>query len=366
MGIEYAVDYSAIDPVKKQYQQFGRETLKSFYQPGFSELEGCRGESAHVIETPLGYVGSTIEGLGTRNKIAEEIEETTGISHFYAIGWSSVAVIANDLSTSGIPPFAFFMYLAAGANEMFRKEKRFHDFGVGWTNACIHLHAIYGGGETPMNRDVIFPDTVDIAGFAWGFLPKPQRPIESKNIRAGDKILGIGSSGIHDNGHTLCRDIRAKRLREEGYQTVIPSGQTFGQALLQPTLLYGPLVNACMEAGIEIHSIVNNTGHGWAKLARATAALEYKIDALPGPHPIFGFIQKRANLSDAEMYYKFNMGMGYAFILPEESAMLAQRYADDLGFSSWIIGTVRDSPDGKKRVVLPNGVVFTEKDVALR
>jgi phosphoribosylformylglycinamidine cyclo-ligase len=258
------------------------------------------------------------------------------------------------------------MYLSAGSNEVFADMRKMKDLGIGWMNACNRVQAVWGGGETPMLRDVVFPSAFEIGGSAWGMLIKPEEPLDSNNVRIGDRIIGVASSGVHDNGLTLARDIRSQRLQELGYQTPLADGKTFGEALMEPTVLYGPLVRGLRSEGVEIHSALNITGHGLAKIARATAPLQYTVLVLPSPQPVFGFIQRHSGLPDEKMYSKFNMGVGFVLIVAESSALRSIGVGMKLGYKLWDAGFVEESPTKKKRVVLPNGVNFTEKDVAVR
>jgi len=364
--IEYAVDYAAIDPVKLAFQTLGAETsLPEFF--GIKEVPGCRGESSYIVETPHAYIASLTETLGTRSLVADEIYAETGVSHYPAIGQSAAATVFNDLATSGVQAVASFMYLSAGSNAVFEDMVKMRGLGEGWKRACLKVGAVWGGGETPMLRDVVFPNAFEIGGSAWGMLNKPERPLDSSKVSPGDHILLVASSGVHDNGLTLVRDIRSERLKELGYQTPLSnSGQTFGEALMEPTILYGPLVRRFMQGGVKIRSALNITGHGLAKLARATAPFQYRVTVLPRPQPVFPFIQEYSGLPDTKMYSKFNMGAGFAFIVTEDSAGLALNLAGGTGYEIWDGGIVEPSPTGRKQVVLPNGVVFTEKDVAVR
>lgn len=259
------------------------------------------------------------------------------------------------------------MYLSAGSNKVFEDTKKMGDLGTGWQQGCIKVVTSWGGGETPMLRDVVFPNAFEIGGGAWGMLNKPQRPIDSKNIRLKDRVILARSSGPHDNGLTLMRDIRSQRLQELGYQTIIPgANETFGEALMKPTILYGPLVRGLLSKGCEIHSALNITGHGLAKLARATAPFHYVVEKLPEPQPVFGFIAKHSGLPKEKLYSKLNMGTGYALIVPESDASDTIELGTALGYDLLDAGRVEKSPDGQKRVFLPNGIIFTGKHVAVR
>ncbi len=329
-------------------------------------MQGCRGESFYILEFENFWLIAVIEGLGTRGKVADAMYQAYGGDPYHAMGWSAFATIANDFATSGANPAASLMYLGAGSNEWFRNADKVKAFGRGWADGCRDVHCTLGGGEMPMLRDVIMPETFEILGAAFGIMPKPQRPIMSGGVQAEDSIVVIASSGVHDNGYTLCRDLVSFGLLPNGYSTCVEPGLSYGQALLKPTTLYGPLVKACAAKGVEVHSWVNITGHGWAKLARADQPLHYMVHTLPPVPPIFRFIQERGSVSLENMYHTFNMGGGFAAFAPPRWVGEIRAAAKALGFESWDVGSVFIADDGMKKVVLPNGVQFTDKDAAIR
>ena len=365
--IKYAVHYETLDPNKKRLAEFGLGTLKYYKQTFAEEVPGCRGESTYIMKIPGAHVGFVLEGLGTRNLVADAVYKTRGDPNvYYAMGWSAFGTIANDLATSGIPLTASQMYLAAGSNEFFENTQKISMLGRGWADAHIHLAGIYGAGETPMLRDIVFPETFDIAGASIGFLPEPKKPIDHSSIEAGDKIILLASSGPHDNGLTLCRDIAANKLGNLGYETPVSIGQTFGDALLVKTILYGNVVNRCVAKGIALHSAINITGHAWAKLMRSIKPFVYEIEKLPPILPIFRFIQEKGGLSDRNMYYRFNMGAGFALIAPASDVPDILQIAREEGIPALPGGTVKRAADGESRVQLPNGVTFNASDLDIR
>ncbi len=362
--IEYAVDYDAIDPVKKLFQRLGAETDLPY--KSLSKWPESMGESVQIIQMGDIYFGGLVEGLGTRGLVADAIYESTGASHYRSIGISAAATIFNDFATSGLTPVLAHMYLSAGSNDVFRDMRKMEGLGQGWQHACKYEETWWCGGETPMLRDLVHPYAFEIAGSVFGIISYVRRPISHKDINIGDRIIGIASSGIHDNGLTLVRDIQADRLGLEGYQTELSSGETFGEALMQPTVLYGPLVRDLREEGIIIASAINITGHGLAKIARSKTPFHYELNELPEPQPVFKFIQEQSGLDLATMYSKFNMGVGFVLIVPQPHVDKAVARITHLGQTCWDLGEVKEATDGHKRVILPNGVVFTEKDVDVR
>jgi phosphoribosylformylglycinamidine cyclo-ligase len=153
----------------------------------------------------------------------------------------------------------------------------------------------------------------------------------------------------------------------QGYATKVsgdPQGRDFGEVLLDPTPLYGRLVEALQEAGIDLHYAVHVTGHGWRKLMRAERQLSYIIDTLPPTPPIFTAIQQWANLTDADAYGTFNMGAGFALFLPNGQVAAAIQAAQADG---WQLIHIGQTERGPRRVVLrPNGVAFESGSLQIR
>ncbi len=211
----------------------------------------------------------------------------TGKSYYDQIAQDTVAAIVNDMITLGAIPVSLAMHLAVGISDWFNDKERCNDLILGWQKACTIARCRWGGGETPTLKGVVVPDTVLLSGSAWGVV-KPKERLITANIQRGDAIILIESSGIHANGLTLARKI-AEKL-PDGYLTNLDDGRTYGETLLDPTLIYVPLIEDCLNRGISIHYAVNITGHGWRKLMRATQSFTYIIEHLPKQLPIFDFL----------------------------------------------------------------------------
>jgi phosphoribosylformylglycinamidine cyclo-ligase len=183
-----------------------------------------------------------------------------------------------------------------------------------------------------------------------------------EKIRAGDSIVLIESSGIHANGLTL-----ARRVAEElplGYETKLSNGKEYGDALLTPTHLYSPLVDRVLEEGLDIHYMVNMTGHGWRKLMRANRPFVYQVHTIPRPQEEFDLIKRTANLSYKDMYETFNMGAGYAFMLPGDQAETLLGISESFGLEALFAGQVRH---GEKKVVIePKQIIFDADSLQIK
>ena len=258
------VDYSKIDPLKKLAQSLAKTTALN---SDIKIVAESWGESAFVWEEEDCYRAFVIEGLGTKNLIADEIRHLTNRTYYDALAQDTVAMIVNDLIVVGAKPQVINAYFAAGSSDWFADEQRAKDLAEGWAESCKMAGAVWGGGESPSLAGIINPQTADLAGSAIGIIKPKEKLILGEGLKAGDAILLIESSGIHSNGLTLARTI-AKDLKE-GYATKLSDSTSFGENLLTPTFIYVNLVEDLFDSGVDVHYMVNITGHGWRKLMRA-------------------------------------------------------------------------------------------------
>lgn len=357
------VNYDVIDPVKRLAQLRAKETSDNLIRFGMKEVEASRGESAYVWEEPDCYRAFVIEGLGTKNLVADEMRKITGRTHYDAIAQDTVAMIVNDLIVVGADPQVINAYFAVGSSDWFADEERARDLVEGWAKATNLAGASWGGGETPTLQGIVEPDTIDLGGSALGVVKPKGRLALGEKLTSGDAIFLVESSGIHANGLTMARRI-ASQL-PEGYATLLSDGKTYGESLLTPTHIYAGLTRDLFEAGIEIHYMVNVTGHGWRKLMRATRELSYVVDTVPEPHPVFQFIQEQSRNDAVEMYANFNMGAGFAIFMPEESVELAEQIArNTYGLRSGKAGHIETGP--KQVVIRPKSIVYKADTLCVR
>ena len=210
------VDYDVMDPFKRMAQLAGRETagnISRLNDGEFRELEASRGESCYLIEAKNSYFAHVEEGLGTKNLVADEMYRLTGKTYYDHIAQDTVAMIVNDMVTSGALPLSVAMHLAVGESSWFQDERRCTDLVEGWKRACNLARCVWGGGETPTLKGVVVPGTVVLSGSAIG-LVKPKARLIKGDVQQHDQIVIIESSGIHANGLTLAREIAAKRSRK--------------------------------------------------------------------------------------------------------------------------------------------------------
>ena len=174
----------------------------------------------------------------------------------------------------------------------------------------------------------------------------------------------MASNGVQTNGLSLCRAL-AERL-PKGYDQPLPDGRPFGQALLDPSVIYAGFVNACADAAVQIRYAVHLTGHGWRKLMRATEPFVYRITDLGIPQPIFSFIAEQAGLEAEQMYGTFNMGAGFAVIVRPADAEKCLALAQSSGHAAWQGGSVVAQGRTKAVEIVPLKIRFEESSLRLR
>jgi phosphoribosylformylglycinamidine cyclo-ligase len=356
------VDYSRIDPIKILAQKSARATGPHIAAAGFPEIEASRGESAYVVDAGRFYLASITECLGTKVLVAEPVRQITGRTYFDSLAQDTLAMAINDLITVGARPLTVHAYWALGGNGWLADEPRMRDLIKGWKRTCDDARVSWGGGETPVLSGVVCTGTVDLAASCVGIIRPKSRLSLGAKLAAGDAIVILESSGIHANGVTLARKL-AERL-PEGYATGLNDGRLYGEALLDPTIIYSPLIEALFAARIKLHYMSNITGHGWRKIMRHSAAFTYRITQVPPVPPVLRLIQEQAQLDSAEAYGSLNMGAGFALFMPPSDAPQAIRIAARHKIKAYLAGYVEDGP---RQVILePVGVNFKGASLNLR
>lgn len=332
-NITAGVNYENLDPFKKDAQAKGLETSKNLLRHGMREVSASRGESAYVWEEQDSYRAKVEEGLGTKNLVADAMRLITGKTYYDSIARDTVGTIVNDLIVVGASPLVISSHIAVGDSGWFVDNERQSDFIQGWKDACNDSGVVSGGGETAELRGQVIPGAIILGGSAEGIIKPKERLTLGDKLQAGDAIFLMESNGIHANGLTAARAL-AKKISDrdhitvpDAYATKLPDGRMYGEALLDPTILYPKVIEDFFNAGIDIHYMVNITGHGWRKLMRAQKEFTYVIGSVPDPQPVFGFIQEHLQMGKKEMYEVFNMGAGFAVFMPEGHVKRAQEIA---------------------------------------
>lgn len=366
-GLSYeqsGVNYDRLDAFKRACQHAAAKTTPALKSHDLSEPAGIRGESAYLLEADDEYLAHVEEGLGTKNLIADAMGNLDQPGFYRNVGIDTVATMVNDLITVGALPISIAMHAAVGDADWFKDERRAADLAAGFAEGCLQSNAVWGGGETPTLRGLIDPATIVLAGSALGRIhPKSHRIVG--DVRDGDSIIFLASSGVQTNGLTLCRML-ADRL-PQGYLTPVPGdGRCYGEILLDPSVIYVRFLAALQSAGLRPHYAVHVTGHGWRKLMRLAEPFVYRIADVRTPLPIFRFIQEHGPVSDREAYATFNMGVGFAIYVDPASADQCLSIAERLGHVAWIAGKVQKQVDRKAVVIEPLGITFESDTLQVR
>ena len=356
------VDYNVMDPLKKLAQEAGKQTSANLLNFGAKEIEQSRGESAFVWEEENAYRAFVIEGLGTKNLVADEMSKITGKTYYDTIAQDTIAMIVNDIITVGAMPEVINAYFGSGGPDWFADTKRSSALVEGWAKTCQLAGATWGGGETPGLTGIINPETLDLVGACIGIIKPKQRLTLGDKLTAGDTILLIESSGIHANGISLARAV-AEKL-PGGYAAKLSDGTMYGETLLTPTYIYVNLIKDLFDSGVDIHYMANITGHGWRKLMRANKNFTYTINQVPPTPPIYDFIRKHSGSSDEDMYGNFNMGAGFALYLPADQVEKARAIAEKNNLKSWNAGIVQVGP--KQVIIKPKNITFGAQTLGVR
>jgi len=355
------VDYGTLDAAKRTALASALSTTAVAARRGAHIDDASRGEPAVVIEVGGVTLGFVLECLGTKSTIAREYEELTGVDRFDAIGYDTVAAVVNDCCCVGALPFVVNAYFATGSASWYGGT-RHRSLVAGWRRACEDAGAAWGGGESPTLSGLVTPDGIDLAGSAVGRVPEGVRALLGAELEPGDDIVLVASSGLHANGASLARAVAARS--PEGLATPLASGRALGDALLDESVVYVPLVEQALAARLGLHYASHITGHGLRKLMRADRELTYRVERLPRVPEVLTFLADSAELAPRDAYGTLNMGAGFACFVARGEGDALVDIARGLGYAAEVSGQVERGP---RRVVLdPVGVVYDAEDLELR
>lgn len=365
-GLSYeqsGVNYDSLDAFKRACQQAARGTTACLGAHGMKEPPAIRGESAYLIETPDQYLAHVEEGLGTKNLVADAMLKLTGKSYYRNIAIDTVATIVNDLVTTGAAPISVAMHAAVGDGDWFANQQRTADLAAGFAEGCCMAGAVWGGGETPALKGIVNSETIVLAGSAVGNI-KPKSLRITGNVKDGDAIILLASTGVQTNGLSLCRML-ADRL-PEGYLTKMGDGRSYGEALLDASAIYVKFVLGCQKAGVDLHYAAHITGHGWRKIMRLEEPFVYQMDVVPEPLPVFKFMMQAGPIDLREAYATFNMGVGFAVYVDVKDVEKCLAAAKAAGHQAWNAGVVRKEGTRKAVEIKPLGMTFEGDTLKVR
>lgn len=272
----------------------------SYKRSGEHGMVGDVGHFAGMIDFGGKVLSLCTDGVGTKMRIADDLKDWT------TVGIDCMAMNVNDMYVMNIEPIAFVDYIATEGID----TEQMIQIGVGLNEGARLSNLNIVGGETATLKGMI--NGLDLAGTCLGVQDK-DKVVTGEKIAPGDIIIGVASTGVHSNGYTL-----ARKVAEEngGYSTILPSGRTVGEALLVPTRIYSEVLDVCSKA--VVHGMCHVTGGGLLNFLRISSYGFAIEDPLPVPE-VLAWIAEKGELEMNELYRTFNMGMGFAFIVPKES-----------------------------------------------
>ena len=285
------------------------------------------------MTTPTLVMGT--DGVGTKQRLAQLMDKHD------TVGIDCVAMCVNDIVCCGAKPIAFLDYIAIGKND----PEKVATLVSGVAEGCVQSGCALIGGETAEHPGTMEADDYDLAGFAVGIVDKT-KVIDQNQMKAGDVVLALPSSGCHSNGYSLVRkvfDVENANLNEY-YEEL---GTTLGEALLTPTIIYVKPVLAAIEAA-EVHGVSHITGGGfYENIPRCIPeGLCAKIDkSAIKVTPIFNLLQRVGNIPERDMYNTYNMGVGMALIVSKETVDKAVAALATEGVEAYVIGEIIENED---------------------
>lgn len=320
-GVDIEAGYRSVELIKK----YVKETMRPEVLGGLGGFSGAFSlASIKDMEKPTLVSGT--DGVGTKLKLAflTDKHDTVGID--------CVAMCVNDIACAGGEPLFFLDYIACGKNY----PEKIATIVKGVAEGCKQAGAALIGGETAEMPGFYPEDEYDLAGFAVGIVDE-KNLITGKNIKAGDVLVGIASSGVHSNGFSLVRKVfdMTKESLDTYYDAL---GKTLGEALLAPTKIYVKALKAVRDAGVEIKGCSHITGGGFYEniprmLPEGIRAV-VKKDSYEVP-AVFRLLQEKGGLEDKMMYNTYNMGLGMLLAIEEsrvEAALNAIRAAGEIPY----------------------------------
>ena len=358
---EAGVDYDRLDALKRLAHAAALATSPAPRPRGASVLDWSRGEPATLVELEGLTLAVVLECLGTKSAIARAVEEESGADHWADVAYDTVAAAVNDCCCLGALPLAVNAYFATGSAAWYVGGRE-ASLVAGFRRGCEDAGAAWTGGESPALAGVVEEGEIDLAASVLGRVPAGAEPWGGAALCPGDEIVLVASSGLHANGASLARSLSARL--PAGYSSAVPGGASLGEALLVPSVIYVPLVEALLAGRVEVHYASHLTGHGLRKVMRAERRLTYRLRDLPPVPPVLAFLAEGCGLSPRQAYGTLNMGAGFALYCPPSATPAVLAAAESLGMSALRAGVVEEGP---RRVLLePVGVEYGGDELALR
>ena len=330
-GVDIEAGYKSVELMKKHVQATMRpEVLGGIGFAGAFDLSAIKN-----MEEPILLSGT--DGCGTKVKLAFVMDKHD------TIGIDAVAMCVNDIACSGGEPLFFLDYIACGKNY----PEKIATIVKGVAEGCIQSECALVGGETAEHPGLMEEDEYDLAGFAVGVVDKKDL-INGSDMKPGDVLIGMASSGVHSNGFSLVRKVF--EMTKESLDTYYDElGKTLGEALLAPTRIYVKALKAVKNAGVKVKGCSHITGGGFyeniPRMLPDGVRAVVKKDSYEVP-AIFKLMQKTGDIEEQMMYNTYNMGIGMVVAVDPadvEKTMAAMKEAGD---TPYIIGQIEAGEKG--------------------
>lgn len=331
-GVDIEAGYRSVELMK----EYVKETIRTEVLGGLGGFSGAFSlSSIKNMEKPTLVSGT--DGVGTKLKLAFLMDKHD------TVGIDCVAMCVNDIACAGGEPLFFLDYIACGRNY----PEKIASIVKGVAEGCKMAGAALIGGETAEHPGLMPEEEYDLAGFAVG-LADEKNLITGADIRPGDVLVGIASSGVHSNGFSLIRKVfeMTKESLETYYEEL---GATLGETLIAPTKIYVKSLKSVKDAGITIKGCSHITGGGfYENIPRmlpegVRAFIERDSYQVPA---IFGLLQKKGGIDEQVMYNTYNMGLGMVIALAPSDAEDAVKAIEAAGEKAYVVGKVQAGEKG--------------------
>ena len=333
-GVDIEAGYKSVELMKEHVKKTMREEVLG----GLGGFSGAF-SLAKIKEMEEPVLLSGTDGCGTKVKLAIIMDKHD------TIGIDAVAMCVNDIACAGGEPLFFLDYIACGKNY----PEKIADIVKGVAEGCLQSEAALIGGETAEHPGLMPEEDYDLAGFAVGVCDKKEM-ITGENLKAGDVLIGMASTGVHSNGFSLVRKVFENELTKEGLNTYYDElGKTLGEALLAPTRIYVKALKNVKKAGVTVKACSHITGGGFYEnvprmLKEGTRAV-IKKDSYEIP-AIFGMLAKKGEITEQMMYNTFNMGIGMVVAVDPADVEKTMAAIRETGDTPYVIGSIEEGEKG--------------------
>jgi phosphoribosylformylglycinamidine cyclo-ligase len=310
-----------------------------------SEVIGGLGGFGALCAIPGKYkepiLVSGTDGVGTKLRLAIDLKKHD------TIGIDLVAMCVNDLVVQGAEPLFFLDYYATGKLEVDVAS----DVVKGIAEGCVQSGCALVGGETAEMPGMYHAGDYDLAGFCVGVVEKSEI-IDGSQVKVGDALIALGSSGPHSNGYSLIRKVIDVAGATPATEQL--DGRPLSEQVLAPTKIYVKYVLALIKQ-TEVHAIAHLTGGGfWENIPRVLPKnTKAVIDESSWEwQPVFKWLQEKGNIETYEMYRTFNCGVGMVIALPQSQVETALAILKQSGENAWLIGHIESATDNEPQVII--------------